>query len=255
LSHRKLGTTANTKLSRIRNEIVDEYIAGKSTSQIAKDHNVSTAAILYQLDKADVPLRAKGWISKEAQTNRKTAPSGPESKNWLRLPDEEIAQEYLAGESIMSLAVKYKTGWSVIRKRLVLQGVTPRPAGFSKHHLMHDGCLVQSNLERIVHGWLIRHKLAHVTNPRVPWAVGSRQQRGDFRIGAVFIEVWGVANSPKYEWDRAAKTAEYRKRRIPLIELWPEQLVIRDFSVLEHWLPILKLSRQTESVIYLCSGT
>lgn len=81
-----------------------------------------------------------------------------------------------------------------------------------------DGHQARSREERVVDDWLSAHGIPHEHDPKL------KGMRPDWRVGAVYIEYWGLAGQQGYEARRAQKLALYRARRLRLVELHPEDL-------------------------------
>ena len=81
-----------------------------------------------------------------------------------------------------------------------------------------DGHKARSREEKLVDDWLDARGIRHEREPRL------KGMRPDWRVGDVYIEYWGMAKQQGYELRRAAKVAMYRKRRLKLVELFPEDL-------------------------------
>ena len=229
----RVGWSPRPGLSEHRDAIAEAYRSGTPMTVLAKDYGVTAQAIGYQLDLAGVPRRQAGKHTPEGrQRTKAAAPRGERSPRWRSLPVDELRAAYEAGESTVALANRYGVTRITIDKRLRLAGATIRDPGFSRYRTMRDGCRVQSHYERAVHGWLVRHGLAHTCHPPAPWDSGERGPRADFLVGDAYIEVWGVENNPDYERRRLAKVAAYAACGARLIELWPESIVAGDFSAL-----------------------
>lgn len=99
-----------------------------------------------------------------------------------------------------------------------------------------DGHKARSREEKLIDDWLDKRGIRHEREPRL------KGMRPDWRVGDVYIEYWGMANQQGYEVRRAAKVEMYRKRRLKLVELFPD-----DLSSLDAKLGFL-LSSQPERV-------
>lgn len=86
-----------------------------------------------------------------------------------------------------------------------------------------DGHKARSREEWLVDEWLAGHGILHEREPKL------KGMRPDWRIGNVYVEYWGLAGAQGYEARRAEKLGLYKRRRLKLIELFPEDL--RDLSV------------------------
>ena len=93
----------------------------------------------------------------------------------------------------------------------------PRPREVALRCL--DGHKARSKEERLVDDWLHAHGVLHEREPKL------KGMRPDWRVGGdVYIEYWGLAGQQGYEERRAQKLAMYKRRRLKLVELFPEDL-------------------------------
>lgn len=81
-----------------------------------------------------------------------------------------------------------------------------------------DGHRVRSKPERAIDDWLHANGVLHELEPRL------KGMRPDWRVGNVYIEMWGLKGQQGYEVRREQKLALYRKRRLKLVELFPEDV-------------------------------
>lgn len=81
-----------------------------------------------------------------------------------------------------------------------------------------DGCKARSRDEVVVDDWLSARRVPHEREPRL------KGMRPDWRVGNVYIELWGLAGQQGYEKRREEKLALYRARRLRLIEILPEDV-------------------------------
>lgn len=97
------------------------------------------------------------------------------------------------------------------------QEAAPRPGKAAKLRCA-DGHRVRSKPERVIDDWLHAQGILHELEPTL------RGMRPDWRVGRVYVEYWGLKDQQGYEKRREAKLALYRKRRLRLVELFPEDL-------------------------------
>lgn len=81
-----------------------------------------------------------------------------------------------------------------------------------------DGHKARSADEVVIDDWLHDQGIPHETEPKL------KGMRPDWRVGNVYIEYWGLAGQQGYEARREEKLANYRKRRLRLVELFPEDV-------------------------------
>lgn len=84
-----------------------------------------------------------------------------------------------------------------------------------------DGHLCDSISEAIIDNWLVDHGIAHERDARY----SATHHRADWRIGAVFVEYFGLAeDSPRYDRAVIRKRGLCVRYGIPLVELYPYDL-------------------------------
>lgn len=81
-----------------------------------------------------------------------------------------------------------------------------------------DGHRVRSREEKCIDDWLTTAGILHEVEPKL------KGMRPDWRVGNTYIEYWGLAGQRGYEARREEKLALYRRRRLRLIEILPEDL-------------------------------
>lgn len=221
-----------------RDSIVERYAAGEFGSDIAKDLGVSHAAISYHLRQAGIEERTHKITDEErkrtAQLGHEYAKSGPDNSKWIDLPIDEIMGLYKEGLSATSIGAKYGVNGATIARRLIDAGIKMRPAGFARRRRCPDGHIVDSQWEYGVDRWLEEHGLEHEVHPYAPWYNGGKSpQRGDFKVGNAYIEVWGVIGNEQYAKRRKSKQHGYEQCGVRLIEIYPHHILADDYSPLE----------------------
>lgn len=81
-----------------------------------------------------------------------------------------------------------------------------------------DGHKARSRDEVVIDDWLHARGILHEREPKL------KGMRPDWRVGNVYIEYWGMASQQGYDARREEKLALYRKRRLKLVELFPEDV-------------------------------
>jgi hypothetical protein len=81
-----------------------------------------------------------------------------------------------------------------------------------------DGHKARSQDEVRIDDWLHANGIPHEREPRL------KGMRPDWRVGDVYVEYWGLAGAQGYEKRRAEKLALYRRRRLKLIKLFPDDV-------------------------------
>lgn len=229
------GKTLSRTIPVSTDELVRQYDSGMTLSAIAEQYNVTLQAIAYHLKKAGAEtrkptgenLRAPDAVEKMRQAN-----TGRPGYSFKQLPVQEICDAYKSGDSTTVLGRRYGVSGSTILKRLRKAGAKTRRQGFSRFRKCSDGHVVQSRWEQAVDEWLARHSIPHEVQPECPWAKWRARQLGDFRVGDVFIEVWGIEGNAKYDQRRLEKIAKYQEYGVRLIEIFPHHILDQDYSPL-----------------------
>src|SRR5438552_3749340 len=92
-----------------------------------------------------------------------------------------------------------------------------------------DGHHARSRDERVIDDWLWANGILHEREPKL------KGMRPDWRVGNVYVEYWGMAGQQGYDARREEKLALYRRRRLKLVELFPD-----DVATLEEKLGFLR---------------
>lgn len=86
-----------------------------------------------------------------------------------------------------------------------------------------DGHWVRSRAEMVIDNWFYFCGIAHAYERKLPIA---EEARCDFYLpeGKVYVEYWGLEDSPKYAARKKVKLELYRKYKFNLIELGDEEI-------------------------------
>lgn len=226
------------KLSDNIQQIITSYQGGESIENIANHFDVTFQAIYYHLKKANIKFRGTSRedilraveISRIRNRNRK----GSEIHNFKELPVNDIVAKYQNGVSMMAIAKEYGVSSTLIMHRLRDNGIKSRRRGFSRRRRCPDGHIVDSHWEYSVDQWLYEHIIEHEVHPIVPWwNNGKSPQRSDFRVGNIFIEVWGIEGNTRYDKKRIEKIIKFKDLGIRLIQIFPHHILDGDYSPLE----------------------
>lgn len=220
-------------------EIKNLYAAGHSLQQIAAQFSVSTATIVNRMDQARIKRRPPtGANLRQPEIRAKSIErlhqqTGEKNGKYKHLPIDELCSAYQSGDSLQLIAKRYSVTAGTVGDKLRAAGVNIRPMGFSRFTKALDGHSVQSRWEYLVDSWLCQHGIAHETQVRCPWTHRWETRRlADFRVGDVFIEVWGTLNAPQYVERRTEKLARYHEASVSVIEIFWHQILDSDFSPL-----------------------
>lgn len=215
-------------------QIGREYESGDTLKDIAQRYGVTQTAVSIALKRAGIKtrpptganLRTPECLAKV----KKSYNRGPAHHNYIHIPVEEAKELYESGVSSTELALRYGVASMTVVEKIRAAGAKIRRPGFGKWYKCSDGHLVQSSWEHAVDEWLFEHGIPHEVHPYLPW---NKKRRGDFRVGDVFIEVWGTEGVTSYDKRRLEKTANYRKHGFKLLEIFPHHVLDKDYSMLE----------------------
>jgi len=84
-----------------------------------------------------------------------------------------------------------------------------------------DGHVCLSLGEKTIDDYLHSHGISHEKEPRYP----EGNFRGDFKIGDIFIEYFGLKGNPEYDAKTKEKIRLCKKHNVTLIAIYPEDLV------------------------------
>lgn len=215
---------------------------GLSSTVIAARYGVTPQAVLFHLRKAGIAFRGPPMDGAHLQTpaaraaTRAAHPRGTGHPGFKDVPTDEIVRAYEQGETPAILARAYGVSASVIYDRLHTAGVAVRQSGFEQRRntTATDGDKVHSRWEGIVDDWLSTNGIPHIAHPVLPWkGNGRRRPEADFLAKGHYVEIWGVEHSARYAAARLTKIEKYAEYGLPLIELWPRQIVAGDLGALE----------------------
>jgi len=218
-SDRHSGASNVNYIDLPTDEMIALYQQGQSARQIARHYGINASTVIERMRGAGIEIRASRW-------SHRTEP-----------PINEIRALYESGVTLVRIGHMYGIGKKPIGDRLKAAGVTLRSPGYSHHRRAKDGHMVASHFEEVIDDWLFDHGLAHEIQPPCPWVVKvHRNQRADFRIGNVYIELWGMIGNQRYDAKRDAKLIKYRECGAELIQLFPHHILNHDYSPLERLL-------------------
>lgn len=225
-------------------ELIQRYQSGATMNQAVAGYGITRQALWYYMKTRGIPrrppptdaaaLRRPGAVKKAAESHVR----GKSHHSYKELPMDDIIASYKQGASSAILAEQYGVADMTIIKKLKKAGIKTRRKGFSRRRRCPDGHIVDSRWEYEIDKWLSSHSIEHEVHPHVPWYKGgSSPQRADFRVGDIYIEVWGVIGNEKYNAKRQRKIERYRDAGIQLIEIFPQHILDSDYSPLIVLLP------------------
>lgn len=115
----------------------------------------------------------------------------------------------------------------VVLDYLRYHNIEVRPDGIKnrKRILCDDGHEVRSYYERAFDNYLYKLGIEHEHDVRLPF---DKRYMTDFKVGDVYVEIWGMMGWKTYEERRLRKLDLYRENNCTLLEVFPE-----DFKNLE----------------------
>ena len=142
-----------------------------------------------------------------------------------------VAREYIENRvAVAELSEKYDIPTDYIIDCLNHYGIARKHFfGVGKRIACEDGHLVRSSLEKMVDDFLHEQGIPHEYEPKLPWG----QCMADFKIEKHYVEVWGlVPTKPNpqnavivtYLNKLKEKRRLYEKHRLPLVELFPDDI-------------------------------
>jgi len=232
------GRTSSLKLNLPVDKIVLAYTSGQTTTQIAQRYATSVPTIISRLKEAGIERRKQTGVNFRTPSSIKKAREnhtrGQKHPGYRDLPIEQIAIEYQAGESTITLAKKYNVAAPTIGKKLKRYGVKLRPRGFGHPRKCLDGHIVSSRWEQAVDNWLFRHNLEHKIHPICPWqSIWPSRPLADFLVQDFYIEVWGIEGNSRYDQRRLEKIKKYKECNAKLLEIFPHHILDKDYSPLK----------------------
>lgn len=134
--------------------------------------------------------------------------------------ESEVIHLYVEKEmTALAVAEIVGTNDKHIYKILRNNGVETRNAGFGNELHCEDGHLVKSYYEKVFDDRLFLKGIHHEYEPRI-----SKKGRffADFKIGDVYVEIWGMIGWGTYEKQKERKLEFYREHNLKLFEIFPE---------------------------------
>jgi predicted DNA-binding protein YlxM (UPF0122 family) len=159
--------------------------------------------------------------------------------------EEELSRFYVQEEkSLSELGELFEVDPSTVADWLEGIGVERREViyGYKEFLTCHDGDLVKSTYERRVDNWLYKMGIPHDYGKKLP---GKTMCRCDFKVGDVYIEIWGLIGTEFYEEKMEEKKIPYyEKHGLNRIDLSPEDFDLKN-SFTKKLEPLLKYSDPT----------
>lgn len=154
-----------------------------------------------------------------------------------RVPiDKELLQTLYVEEEMTSREIGQIIGRSakVVRDYLKYHGILVRPDGIKNRERIKctDGHLVRSYYERAFDNLLHKNGIDHEYDPRLPF---NHRYMADFKVGDVYVEIWGLMGNEQYRKRREKKIQIYHDNGCKLLEVFPD-----DFKSIETKLNELK---------------
>lgn len=201
-------------------EVLHDYNNGMTYKAIAVKYRAAVSSVANVFRRLGVMANYRGRL-----------PRGNTHHFYRDIPLDKLASSYNSDlMTLTELAKRYHTSPKTISMKLHEVGVKCRPRGYGKNAVCQDGHVVRSSFEQIVDDWLSEHGIVHEIEPHLPW---NRRRCADFLVEDCYIEVWGVVGNSLYDARKREKIADYAVHNCNLIELYPNQILDGDFSLLE----------------------
>ena len=158
-------------------------------------------------------------------------------KEAYRKPiDKELLQKLYVDDEMTSREIGEIIGRSkkVVLDYLKYYGFEVRPDGIKNRERIKckDGHEVRSYYERAFDNMLYRNGIEHEYDPRLPF---NRRCMADFKVGDVYVEIWGLMSIKQYRDNRERKLQMYSENGCKLLEVFPE-----DFRNIQNKMDELK---------------
>lgn len=189
---------------QLRQWIEDEHL---TLASIAERVGAHYTGVRWWVNKCEIPWSGDGWEQRNLQRGVQ-APTKEQLEKW-----------YLEDElSMDAIAEKVAATRQYVANRFDEYGIETRVSGWAHKALeCADGHVVKSTYELRVDNWLHSNGLEHVYE--FPLTSLGGTSSADFRVGDVFIEVWGVIDSPRYDERKEVKTRWYTENGHSLISI------------------------------------
>lgn len=229
------------QFAELDERIIAEYQSGANGPQLATKYGISLGTVMKALHLNGIQVKRYNDNLLKPEVREKAKRANVErlknnNPNARRdLPSDKICQAYQCGESLERIAAHYKCSVDAVLARVRAAGIEVRRRGYTTANRVtcSDGHIADSGWESQIDEWLTTHNIVHEIHPRTPWYAPTARSFGDFRVGDIFIEVWGITGSLRYEEKRAKKIALYRQYGTTLIQIFPHHILDRDFTPLE----------------------
>jgi len=142
-------------------------------------------------------------------------------KSSLKIPKNELERLYLNDrKTSREIGIHFNTDKTVILRYLKKYGIPIRASiwGYTKLLTCKDGHKVRSCYERAFDNYLYSCGLEHEYEPRLPC---DKRYASDFKVGDVYVEIWGVVNNKKYEQRKKKKKNMYDENNYKLLDVHP----------------------------------
>ena len=174
--------------------------------------------------------------SKNVSDKRKYCSKECMKKSFRRPIKKDVLIELYDNRNLTSREVGDIIGRSkkVVLDYLRFYNIDIKEDGFHNREKIKckDGHLVKSHYERAFDNYLFKEGIEHEYEVRLPF---DKRYACDFKVGDVYIEIWGLIGWDRYDKNRAKKKEMYKNNNCQLLEVFPE-----DFKKLENKMNELK---------------
>lgn len=139
----------------------------------------------------------------------------------LNIPREELANLYIKEQrTTREIAEVYNTDKKVICDYLHRYKIEVRPDSFPNTSVLicKNGQRVRSHYERAFLNEMLTQEIDFLYEPRIP---NNRRYSADFKVGNIYVEVWGMVGWESYEKRMEVKKEIYKNNNLKLFNVYP----------------------------------
>lgn len=181
----------------------------KPLSDISKELHCDPGAIKWWAREYGINIpKLNSWTQRNNQRGYSMPPKGV------------LENLYKQGWGLENIGIKFGVSRQAIVSAFNFYNIPIRISGW-KHNLIicKDGHKVKSTYEQRVDDWLYENNIEHKYEPKLPF---DNRGHADFLVKDIYIEIFGVIDSPKYN-----------KRKEKKIELY--KIHNCDLIIINHW--------------------
>ena len=174
-------------------------------NKICQIYKVSMSLIIIWMKKYKIPVR-KASITRLG-------------KDFKEPTKDELIELYIdRGMNSKDIGSIYGTDGQSMVRRMRGFGIKIKDNTFGNSAFLLNGIKVKSSYEKIVGDILCLNNIKFEYEPQLPF---NHHYHADFLIGDIYVEIWGVVGSKKYENRKNIKKNLYKENNLNLFELYP----------------------------------